>query len=87
MISPPPPRRASAPRLPRRFAAVAFAFYMSAIMAMVMSAVITAVNEGIGPGYVPHVLAVYLLAMPVAFCSVLLIRPVVMWLVLRTVKH
>ena len=51
-----------------------FAFYMATIMAFLMCAVIVGVQAGIGPGYLPSVLKVYALAMPVAFCCVVFVR-------------
>ncbi|WP_153772805.1 DUF2798 domain-containing protein [Pseudomonas sp. MNR3A] len=62
-----------------------FAFYMSAIMAMLMCFVITAATAGIDQGYLRKVLQAYQLAMPVAFVCVLMVRPVVMRLVAITV--
>ncbi|MFT3752572.1 MAG: DUF2798 domain-containing protein [Paludibacter sp.] len=58
-----------------------FAFYMASIMALLMSLVITAANAGIDADYPRHVLAAYRLAMPTAFCCVLVVRPLVMRLV------
>ena len=78
---PSPSRR----KLPRRFGPAVFAFYMSAIMALLMSAVIVAANAGVGPGFAQRVLSAYQLAMPVAFCCVMLVRPLVMRLVALTV--
>lgn len=62
-----------------------FAFYMSAIMAMLMCFVITAANAGIDSQYLSNVLKAYQLAMPVAFLCVLMVRPVVVRLVAVTV--
>ncbi|PWB32832.1 DUF2798 domain-containing protein [Pseudomonas sp. SDI] len=62
-----------------------FAFYMSAIMAMLMCFVITAANGGIGEHYLTNVLKAYQLAMPVAFVCVLVVRPIVLKLVAWTV--
>lgn len=62
-----------------------FAFYMSAIMAMLMCFVITAATAGINQDYLRKVLQAYQLAMPVAFVCVLMVRPVVMRLVAITV--
>ncbi|MNZ24846.1 hypothetical protein D3C78_420010 [compost metagenome] len=55
-----------------------FAFYMSAIMALLMCFVITAATAGIDPNYLSNVLKAYQLAMPVAFACVLVVRPVVL---------
>lgn len=62
-----------------------FAFFMAAIMAMLMCLVITAANAGINAEYPMRVLSAYQLAMPTAFCCVLVVRPVVMRLVALTV--
>lgn len=73
-------------KLPARAMPVAFAFFMSGIMAMLMSLVITAANRGLSDGYLQAVLSAYSLAMPVAFCCVMLVRPVVIKLVSLTVR-
>ncbi|WP_422416231.1 DUF2798 domain-containing protein [Pseudomonas sp. GZD-222] len=62
-----------------------FAFYMSAIMALLMCFVITAANAGIDANYLSNVLKAYQLAMPVAFACVLVVRPIVLKLVAWTV--
>lgn len=64
-----------------------FAFYMSAIMALLMCFVITAANAGINTHYLINVLKAYQLAMPVAFFCVLVVRPLVVRLVALTVNH
>lgn len=74
------------PKIPLRFAPYVFAFYMSGLMAAVMTCVITALNRGIGAGYLETVLKVYVMTMPVAFFSVLLVRPIVGKLVEWTVR-
>ncbi|SIR16996.1 Protein of unknown function [Rhizobium sp. RU20A] len=58
-----------------------FAFFMAAIMAMIMSTVIVGANTGVDAGLPGRILGAYGLAMPVAFLSVLAVRPVVMRLV------
>lgn len=62
-----------------------FAFYMSAIMALLMCLVITAATAGVSDDFLSKVIQAYRLAMPVAFVCVLLVRPVVMRLVALTV--
>lgn len=62
-----------------------FAFYMSAIMALLMCFVITAAATGIDDQYLSKVLKAYQLAMPVAFACVLVVRPIVLKLVAWTV--
>lgn len=73
------------PRIHRRFTPIVFAFYMSAIMALLMCATIVGVQSGWAPGYAGRVLQAYVLAMPVAFCCVLAVRPLVMRMVAWTV--
>lgn len=85
-----PAPRMSIPLRPRwklhpRSTPFVFAFFMSSLMALLMCLVITAATAGLGDGYAARVLAAYQLAMPVAFCGVLLVRPVVARLVVAIV--
>lgn len=73
-------------KLPARLTPVVFAFYMSAIMAALMSLIITAVNQGFDNLYLLNALYAYEVAMPSAFLCVLMVRPLVMKLVARTVS-
>ncbi len=73
-------------KLPAKLSPIAFAFFMSGIMAFLMCLVITATNRGLSDGYLSAVLEAYRLAMPVAFVCVMAVRPVVMRLVKLTVK-
>ncbi|KIP99671.1 MULTISPECIES: DUF2798 domain-containing protein [Pseudomonas] len=73
-------------KLPARLSPVAFAFFMSGIMAFLMCLVITATNRGLSDGYLGAVLEAYQLAMPVAFVCVMGVRPVVLHLVRLTVR-
>ncbi|MCW2291753.1 hypothetical protein M2262_001803 [Pseudomonas sp. BIGb0408] len=73
-------------KLPARLSSVAFAFFMSGIMAFLMCLVITATNRGLSDGYLGAVLEAYQLAMPVAFVCVMGVRPVVLHLVRLTVR-
>mgnify|MGYP003740213845 CR=1 FL=1 len=72
-------------KLDHRATPYVFAFFMAGIMAMLMCMVITAANAGMDGAYVGRVLEAYLLAMPVAFCCVLVVRPLVLRLVALTV--
>ena len=72
-------------KLPKRLTPYVFAFYMSGIMALLMCSVIVG-SRGIGKNYLADVLQAYLLAMPVAFVCVILVRPVVLRLVAATVR-
>lgn len=73
--------------LPRRLTPVVFAFYMASIMAFLMTLVITLINEGMGPEFMHRVLRAYVLAMPVAFVCVLIVRPLVVRLVALTIER
>lgn len=68
-------------KLSPRAIPVVFAFFMSAIMALLMSSVIVAANSGVDQGYPARVIGAYAFAMPVAFVCVLIVRPLVMRLV------
>ena len=74
-------------KLHPRYTPAVFAFYMSGIMAFLMSCIIVAVQTGVAPGYWSRALHSYIVAMPVAFVCVLLVRPLVMRLVALTVRH
>ncbi|MDF0729967.1 DUF2798 domain-containing protein [Pseudomonas entomophila] len=82
--------KASTSRNPRKLhpatTPYVFAFYMSAIMALLMCFVITAANGGMEGDYLGKVLKAYQLAMPVAFVCVLMVRPLVVRLVAVTVR-
>ena len=73
-------------KLPKKAAPIAFSFYMAAIVAAVMSCVLTAVNFGFNSDYLGRALSAYFVGFPVAFISVLLVRPLVAKLVSATVE-
>ena len=79
------PASTRAPKLPPRFAGVAFAFYMSAIVGFIMTVTLTALRGGAGGDFVASVLRGYAVAWPVAFVSVMAVRPLVLRLVGMTV--
>ncbi|WP_309486596.1 DUF2798 domain-containing protein [Sinorhizobium sp. 8-89] len=68
-------------KMPAKSVPVVFAFFMSAIMALLMSSVTVAANTGFDDGYPLRVITSYALAMPVAFVCVLIVRPLVTRLV------
>jgi hypothetical protein len=72
-------------KLPYKFSSIAFAFYMAGIIALVMSAVLTALGSGIEDGYIQRVLRSYAVAFPVAFICVVIFRPLIVYLVKKTV--
>lgn len=73
-------------KLHKRYTPVVFAFYMAGIMAFLMCCTIVAANSGFNPGYIQRVFSAYALAMPVAFCCVMVVRPLVLKLVTMTVR-
>lgn len=73
--------------IPKTYTHLVFAFYMSALMALLMSSLLVALNTGVDGQYMSRVLHAYIVAMPVAFCCVTLVRPVVMKLVNITIRH
>lgn len=68
-------------KLPPRFAPVAFSFFMASLVSFMMSLALTAWNTGLGGAFLQRVLQAYIVGWPVAFFSVMLTRPVVVWLV------
>lgn len=73
-------------KLPAQLTQVVFAFYMSAIMSVLMCTVVTVVNRGFSMELPVQVAQAYMLAFPIAFCCVLMVRPVVTLLVRHTVQ-
>jgi len=73
-------------KLPKKYAPIAFAFYMSAIMALLMCIVIVALNTGFNEDYIYRVIKAYELAMPTAFVFIQLVRPVVLKLIEITIS-
>ena len=64
-------------KLPKKYAGVLFSLYASAVMVLIVSGVLVALNTGIDAGYPPRLLKAYLITWPVAFASLLLVRPLV----------
>ena len=54
-----------------------FSLYASAVMVLIVSGVLVALNTGIDAGYPLRLLKAYLITWPVAFASLLLVRPLV----------
>lgn len=72
-------------KLPKKYAGVLFSFYASAIMVLIMSAVLVALNTGLGAGFGLRLVKSYMIAWPVAFASLLVIRPLVVRMVAASV--
>lgn len=68
-------------KLPKKYAGIAFAFYASAIMVLIVSGVLVALNTGVDAGYLARLARAYLITWPVAFASLLAVRPLVVKLV------
>lgn len=68
-------------KLPKKYVGTVFTFYATMLMALIMSAVLVALNTGIDGGWPMRTLRAYVLAWPVAFVSLLLVRPLVVKLV------
>ena len=64
-------------KLPKKYAGVLFSLYASAVMVLIDSGVVVALNTGIDAGYPLRLLKAYLITWPVAFASLLLVRPLV----------
>ena len=64
-------------KLPKKYAGVLFSLYASAVMVLIVSGVLVALNTGIDAGYPLRLLKAYLIPWPVAFASLLLVRPLV----------
>lgn len=73
-------------KIPRRFAPYVFAFYMALFMALLMCGFLVWLQTGFDDGYWLRALKAYLVAMPVAFCCVVLLRPIVVRFVEGTVE-
>ena len=78
--------RRAAWKVPARFAPVAFAFFMSVLVAFLMCVALTVINTGVDGDFLLRVLRSYAVAWPVAFTSVLATRPLVLKLVSLTVN-
>ena len=64
-------------KLPKKYAGALFSLYASAVMVLIVSAMLVALNTGIDAGYPLRLLKAYLITWPVAFASLLLVRPLV----------
>ncbi|WP_321166275.1 MULTISPECIES: DUF2798 domain-containing protein [Comamonadaceae] len=58
---------------------------MATIIAFMMCLLLTAINTGVDTQFIQRVLSTYVIAMPVAFACVVLVRPLVLYLVSKTV--
>ena len=64
-------------KLLKKYAGVLFSFYASAVMVLIVSAVLVALDTGIDADYPMRLLKSYLITWPVAFASLLGVRPLV----------
>ena len=68
-------------KIPKKYASLVFTFYVTMMMAFIMSAVLVALNTGIDSGWFARTLRAYVIAWPIAFFSLLCVRPLVVKLV------
>lgn len=74
-------------KLPKKYAGVLFSFYASAIMVLIVSGVLVALNTGLDAGYALRLVKAYLITWPVAFASLLAVRPLVVRLVAASIEQ
>lgn len=74
-------------KIPTRFTPIVFSFYMAALMDFFMCCTIVAFQRGLGDAYWGIVLKAYLFGVPIAFCSLMVVRPAAAWLISKTVGH
>ncbi len=67
--------------LPKQYAGIVFAFYTCTFMALIVSGVLVALNTGVDAGYPARLARAYLITWPIAFVSLLALRPLVVKLV------
>lgn len=65
-------------KIPAKYSGIVFTFYATMLMAFIMSAVLVALNNGVNSEWLPRTLRSYALAWPIAFVSLLTVRPLVM---------
>ena len=73
-------------KLPRKYAGVLFSLYTSAIMVLIVSMILVGINAGFNSEWFGRVLRSYAITWPVAFPSLLAVRPVVVKLVARSIR-
>jgi hypothetical protein len=73
-------------KLPKRYAGLLFSLYTSAMMVLIVSGVLVALNTGLDAGYPLRFVKAYLLTWPIAFASLLAVRPLVVKLVAASVQ-
>ena len=74
-------------KLPKKYAGLLFTFYTSAMMVLIVSGVLVALNTGLDAGYPLCFVKAYLLTWPIAFASLLAVRPLVVKLVAASVQE
>lgn len=74
-------------KIPKQYAGIVFSFYASAIMVLIVSGVLVALNTGVDAGYPARLVRAYAITWPVAFVSLLAVRPLVMKLVAWSTSH
>ena len=73
-------------KLPKKYAGMLFSFYASAIMVLIVSMVLVALHAGFNHEWFGRVLRSYIITWPIAFASLLAVRPLVVKLVACSVR-
>lgn len=68
-------------KLPGKYAGVLFSFYASGIMVLLVSSLLVSINTGLDSGWPMRLLRAYVITWPIAFLTLLVVRPLVMKLV------
>ncbi|MCS4533379.1 DUF2798 domain-containing protein [Neisseria montereyensis] len=73
-------------KIPKKYTHIIFSFYTSAIMVFIVSSILTILNNGLS-NFLSHLFQAYIVAWPIAFLSLLAIKPLVSKLVNLTVEN
>ena len=73
-------------KLPKRYAGLLFSLYTSAMMVLIVSGVLVALNTGLDAGHPLRLAKSYLITWPIAFASLLAVRPLVVKRVAASVQ-
>lgn len=68
-------------KIPRRYSSIVSTFYATGLMALIMSAFLVGFNSGFDSGWPARTARTFVIAWPLAFVSLLMIRPLVVRLV------
>lgn len=72
-------------KLPKQYAGLLFSLYTAAMMVLIVSGMLVALNTGLDAGYPLRFAKAYMLTWPIAFVSLLAVRPLVVKLVAASI--